>query len=255
MVAPEKRLRPCRPSPRDWMTAWTRPSSRSTATPTRWPAWRVRSNSCRGGRRAVGAGTGCGARPSARARRGPRRTAAPRDRAGRVPFSATHSSTWASGTTYRPPAVSTSSPSIRARVSGRRKMNAVPLPGRALDRQAAAQGPHGVADDVEPDAAARELADLVAGREARLEDQADDPRVVGRRARRGPCPARSPCGRSARGRGPRPSSSTRIATRSPSWPAESVIRPTRGLPFCQPLLRESRARGRRRCGSGGSSGR
>ena len=30
---------------------------------------------------------------------------------------------------------------------------------------------------------------------------------------------------------PRPSSSTRIATRSPSWPAESVIRPTRGFPF------------------------
>ena len=30
---------------------------------------------------------------------------------------------------------------------------------------------------------------------------------------------------------PRPLSSTRIATRSPSWPAQSVIRPTRGLPF------------------------
>ena len=60
-------------------------------------------------------------------------------RAGAVPFSDTHSSTWARGTTNLPPAVSTSRPSIRARVSGRRKMNDGPLARRALDRQAAAE--------------------------------------------------------------------------------------------------------------------
>ncbi len=36
---------------------------------------------------------------------------------------------------------------------------------------------------------------------------------------------------------PRPSSSTRIATRSPSWPAQRVIRPTRGLALLDPLVR------------------
>ena len=68
-------------------------------------------------------------------------------------------------------------------------MNDVPLPGRALDRHAAAEPADRVADDVQPDPAARQLADLVAGREPGLEDQVVDPRVVGRGAR----PGSSPC--------------------------------------------------------------
>ena len=63
------------------------------------------------------------------------------------------------------------------------------LAGGALDRHAPAERPHGVAHDVEADSAARQFAHRVASREARLEDQADHPRIIGRRSRWEPFPA------------------------------------------------------------------
>ncbi len=200
MVAPENRLTPWSPSPRDWMTAWTRPSSRSTATPTRWPAWRVSSNSCR---------TGSGPSARNRWRSETMGTSSPRTamqgrssaRADRVPFKATHSSTCASGTTYLPPAVSTRSPSIRASVKGSRKMKAVPLPGvlstatvprvrRTASRTTSSPTPR-------PESSLTVSRVEKPGSKIRLTTRGSSAGVPGEII-----PARSPCGRSSPGRAP-----------------------------------------------------
>ena len=124
---------------------------------------------------------------------------------------------------------------MSARVSGRRKMNAVPLPGVLstvrLPRRARTESRTTSRPTPRPDSSLTLSRVEKPGSKIRLTTRGSSGEVpVGISPRA--MPLRTIFSRSS----PRPSSSTRIATRSPSWPATSVIRPIRGFLPLEPFL-------------------
>ena len=131
-----------------------------------------------------------------------------------------HSSVLASGSTKQASPTLTSSPSMMARVSGRRRVTLVPWPGLLATSMAAAQALHLLPHHIHAHAAAGDIGDLFGGRKAGLKDQREDLGFGELRVGSHQPSSRRRAGALPRASMPPPSSETPISTLAPECRAE-----------------------------------